>query len=162
MVQFGMQLQQVCQQCQGTGKQMQNRDKCKRCKGGCMVRRRQLAEVVVAAGARDNARITLAGLADEAPDDEIGPIEPGDFIVTLVAKPEPPYERHGDDLLLSLQVPLVTALRGGIVRAPLPDGTHVSVQLELCVQHRSVVGVEGKGFVCAAPADGAPPESRPL
>lgn len=65
MAHFGMRMQQTCTACAGAGKMMENRDKCKRCKGGCMVRARELVQVEITPGMCDRQKLNFAGLADE-------------------------------------------------------------------------------------------------
>lgn len=68
------------------------------------------------AGVEDGQQLRLAGQG------EPGPAGAGDALVTLVITPDPRFTRDGDDLRTDLLVPLATAILGGKVRAPTPEG----------------------------------------
>lgn len=66
-----------------------------------------MLELYIPRGARQGDRITLAGEADQLPDQE-----PGDIIFTLTETPHDAFERAGADLRAELKVSLAEALTG--------------------------------------------------
>ncbi len=96
-----------CGNCQGSGQVIPEKQRCKKCKGQKVVESKQVLELYIPRGARQGDRITLAGEADQLPDQE-----PGDIIFTLTETPHDVFERAGADLRAELNISLVEALTG--------------------------------------------------
>ena len=86
---------------------MPEKQRCKKCKGHKVVESKQVLELYIPRGARQGDRITLAGEADQLPDQE-----PGDIIFTLTETSHDVFERAGADLRAELKISLVEALTG--------------------------------------------------
>lgn len=97
----------ACGNCQGSGQIIPEKQRCKKCKGNKVVESKNVLELYIPRGARQGDRITLAGEADQLPDQE-----PGDIIFTLTETPHDAFERAGADLRAELKVSLAEALTG--------------------------------------------------
>lgn len=130
---------QPCPECAGAGKKV---DKpCDRCSGEGMVRAERTVEVAVPPGVEDGQQMRVEGEGEEV----AGGV-PGDLYIVLREEEHPLYERRGADLLAPLRVGLLTAVEGGTVEVPGPDGEALSVSLEEGVQSGSVKVLEGQGM----------------
>jgi DnaJ-class molecular chaperone len=78
------QMQSACRPCNGKGEIINEKDKCKVCKGDKVVKKQQVLEVRVEQGMKEGQKVTFREAADQAPG-----CEPGDVIVILVEKPDP-------------------------------------------------------------------------
>lgn len=107
--------QQVeCPSCAGTGHEIRDRDRCRKCKGRKVVDEVKVLEVFIERGMHDGERITLAEQADEVPN---GPT--GDVIITLQCQQDEtssttqtPFTRLGADLKATVDISLAEALTG--------------------------------------------------
>lgn len=115
-----------CGTCSGTGEIIQEKNRCKKCKGKKVVESKNVLELYIPRGARQGDRIVLAGEADQLPDQE-----PGDIIFTLVETPHETFERAGSDLKAELNITLAEALTGfhRVVLTHL-DGRGVSMNVK--------------------------------
>lgn len=101
------QIQTACPTCKGSCKIIDEKDKCKSCKGKKVYKDRKVMEVVVEKGMKNGQKIRFAGEADEAP----GTI-PGDVIFIVQEKEHDSFKRKGNDLILSLELTLSESLCG--------------------------------------------------
>lgn len=97
----------TCPTCRGTGEGIDEKDKCKACKGKKVVSEKKLITVHIEPGMQDGERIVFQGCSDEAPG-----AETGDLIVMLNLKPHDKFKRRGDDLLIQKNITLSEALLG--------------------------------------------------
>ena len=67
------------------------------------------------------------------------------FLVISV-KPDPVYERKGDDLYTDVDVDLVTAMLGGEVTMPIPDGRKLILTIPPETQNGRLFRLAGKGM----------------
>ncbi len=75
--------------------------------------------VVVPAGVVDGTRLRIKGHGGRGLDG--GP--DGDLYVVIRVAPDARFRREGDDVLMTISVPLRTSLLGGFAELTLPDGT---------------------------------------
>ncbi len=101
------QMQSTCGNCKGAGKSIDERDKCKGCKGQKVMKDRKVLEVHVEKGMKNGHKIRFAGDADEIP----GTI-PGDVIITVQEKEHEVFKRKGADLVRTVELTLTEALCG--------------------------------------------------
>jgi DnaJ-class molecular chaperone len=80
--------------------------------------RSKAIEVKIPAGVTTGSRIRVAGQGGVSPRGG----EPGDAYLRVTVKPDPRFERNGDDLRTEIEVPLYTAILGGEVLVPTLDG----------------------------------------
>lgn len=75
------QIQQVCQDCGGEGETIEEKDKCKHCKGKKVESQRKILEVHIDKGMKDGQKIVFSGEGDQTPG-----IITGDVIIILDLK----------------------------------------------------------------------------
>ena len=75
-------------------------------------------EVKIPPGIRENSRVRAAG--EGGPGGKRG--RRGDLYLRVKVRPHPRFERKGDDLQATVQVPLTTAVLGGEAQVPTLDG----------------------------------------
>jgi molecular chaperone DnaJ len=108
---------QTCPACSGRGEVMPER--CPTCVGAGRAARRRTLEVDMPAGVEDGLQIRLAGEGEHG---RWGG-SPGDLYVALEVASHPVFERHGNDVLLTLRVNPADAALGAQVTVPTLEGT---------------------------------------
>jgi molecular chaperone DnaJ len=130
---------QACDQCEGEGKVA--RKPCQTCAGRGRTREVRSLSVDIPAGIEDGQRIRLSGRggagARGAPAGDV-------YIVASVA-PDSRFERHGDDLVTRLDVPVTDAALGSTLTVETIDGEE-ELTLEPGTQSASVLRLRGKGL----------------
>lgn len=101
------QMQSACSACKGEGKAIDERDKCKGCKGQKVMKDRKVLEVHIEKGMKNGHKIKFTGEADEIP----GTV-PGDVVITVQEKEHEAFKRKGTDLVRTLELTLTEALCG--------------------------------------------------
>jgi DnaJ family protein A protein 2 len=112
-----------CNACQGRGKSVDPKFKCKKCDGRCVVNESKTLEVHIEKGMHNGHKIVFEGEADEKPD-----VLPGNIIIVIQQKPHALFERDGDDLLLKKKISLVEALTGVQFHVDHLDGRVLNVK----------------------------------
>lgn len=97
----------TCEICDGTGKIIRPKDKCKACRGSKVVEETKILEFEIAPGSHDNDNVILKGESDQYPSKETG-----DVILTIHCKKHETFVRKGDDLYVNHKITLVEALSG--------------------------------------------------
>lgn len=104
---FVQQISTTCERCGGTGKYIDPKFICKRCKGKKVVSEKKTLEVYISKGMRHGQRIVFDGEADERPGEQ-----PGDIIFVIQEKRHPHFERDGRNLIYRKKINLSEALTG--------------------------------------------------
>ena len=117
------QMQSACQPCHGTGKIINEKDKCKACKGKKTTKDRKVLEVVIEKGMKDGQKIRFSGEADELP----GTI-PGDVVFIVQEKEHETFKRKGADLLTTVELELSEALCGFTKTITHMDGRSLKIE----------------------------------
>lgn len=125
------QIQSQCAPCKGTGRCIDEKDKCKSCKGQKVVKDRKILEVNIEKGMKDKHKIKFSGEADEMP----GTI-PGDVIIVVQEKEHDVFTRKGADLVKKIPLQLsealcgftktITHLDGRVLKIESPEGQIIS------------------------------------
>ena len=97
-------------------------------------------DVTIPAGMRDGQVMRLRGKG--MPGINGGP--PGDALIEIAVRPHPIFARDRDDIRLELSIPLRTAVLGGKVEVPTPDGS-VTMTVPKWSNTGSVLRLKGKG-----------------
>jgi len=101
------QVQSSCSSCKGAGKSINEKDKCKSCKGTKVFKDRKVLEVNIEKGMSNGQKIKFSGEADEVP----GTL-PGDVVIVVQEKEHETFKRKGADLLMNIDIQLSEALCG--------------------------------------------------
>ena len=102
-----MRIQKTCPNCGGKGHIIEN--PCNKCNGFGVVIKDFETEVTIPSGITPGAELMMQGLGNAAPH---GNGINGDLIVAIYEKPHEKFERHGNDLYFSIEVPVVDAIIG--------------------------------------------------
>lgn len=97
--------------------------------------------ITIPAGAYDGQQIKLKGYGQEGFNG--GPA--GDLYITFTIQNDTPFERDGDDLRLTQNIDLYTAILGGPVMIDTLDG-QVKLNVKPFTQNDSTTRLKGKGF----------------
>ncbi|MFM7599463.1 MAG: DnaJ C-terminal domain-containing protein, partial [Actinomycetota bacterium] len=127
-----------CPQCQGFGTTIPH--PCVECSGDGRVRTRANLTVTIPPGVDTGTRIQLAGQGEVGP----GGGDPGDLFVEIVQQPHPVYERRGDDLICTVEVPMTAAALGTTMTLETLDGDE-TVDIKAGTQPGSVVTLRARG-----------------
>ncbi len=127
-----------CPQCQGFGTTIPH--PCVECAGDGRVRTRTTLGVRIPPGVDTGTRIQLAGQGEVGP----GGGEPGDLYVEIVQVPHPVFERRGDDLVCTVEVPMTTAALGTSMDLETLDGPE-QVEIRPGTQPGAVLTLRGRG-----------------
>ncbi|XP_046350273.1 dnaJ homolog subfamily A member 1-like [Haliotis rufescens] len=101
------QVQSRCSECRGQGEIINPKLRCKTCIGNKVIKERKILEVHIDKGMKDQQQIRFTAEGDQEPG-----LEPGDIIIVLDQKPHNTFERHGNDLVMKMNLELVEALCG--------------------------------------------------
>jgi molecular chaperone DnaJ len=130
---------QVCPTCGGSGQIV--REKCPKCKGRGVERRRREVKVRIPAGVDDGQRIRVKGRGGAGAFG--GP--PGDLFVRVHVRPHPRFGRDGRNLTISVPVSFTEAALGANVRIPTLTEP-VTVKVPAGTQSGKTVRVRGRGI----------------
>lgn len=106
-----------CTACGGTGKQIPT--PCPTCRGEGRVTEQQTITVRVPAGVSSGATLRLTGKGAAGPRGG----RAGDLYVHLRVKPDKRFQRHGNDLLCTLHIPMTLAALGASIGFETLEGT---------------------------------------
>jgi DnaJ-class molecular chaperone len=137
---FVVQAPETCPTCAGKG-EVGNRV-CPTCAGLGTTERTKRLEVKIPPGVDNGSRVRVAG--EGQPGTNSGPR--GDLYLVVSLKPDPSFERKGDDLVEDVQVALTTVMLGGEVPVPLPDGKRVLLTVPPETQNGQTFLLRGKGM----------------
>lgn len=137
---FNIQSTEICSFCGGTG-ELDNRP-CTACSGQGMTAKIKRIQVKIPPGVDNGSKIRVAGEGQPG----IGGGPRGDLYLVISVKADPLFERKGDDLSVDIEVALVTAMLGGEVPVPLPDGRKLALTIPPETQNGRVFRLSGKGM----------------
>lgn len=137
------QFQSACNECNGQGEIINEKDKCKDCKGKKTTQQTKILEVHIDRGMRNGQRIVFEDEGDSGPN-----IIPGDVVFVLDEQPHSRFERRGNDLLIHIKIDLVTALCGGSFDVQQLDGEwyHVTLPAGSVIKPNDIKQIPGKGM----------------
>uniref|UniRef100_UPI00398F74C9 dnaJ homolog subfamily A member 4-like isoform X2 n=1 Tax=Pristiophorus japonicus TaxID=55135 RepID=UPI00398F74C9 len=101
------QIQTMCSECHGQCEHIDPKDRCKNCNGRKIMKERKILEVHIDKGMQDGQKITFRGEGDQEPG-----LDPGDVVIVLDQKDHDLFRRHGNNLIMKMEILLVEALCG--------------------------------------------------
>ena len=137
---FNIQSTEVCPLCRGTGEVAGK--VCANCSGQGMLARNKRLQVKIPSGVDNGSRIRVAGEGQSG----IGGGPRGDLFLVISVKSDSIYERKGDDLYADIDVDLVTAMLGGEVPVPAPDGRRLILTIPAETQNGRMFRLANKGM----------------
>lgn len=115
---------------------------CHACRGGGLEGPVRRIEVAIPAGVDTGTRVRVAGKGE--PGAGGGPA--GDLFLIVEVQPHPRFERRGDDLLVTVDVPVVDAALGGEVRVPTLKGRSLALKVPAGTQSGRSFRLAGQGM----------------
>ena len=109
---ISLQAQEPCASCHGTG-QIAN-VACSVCRGAGFVNGVKRLEVKIPAGVTTGSRVKVTGKGQPS----FGGGPAGDLFLIVKVRPHDIFERRGDNLHVTIPVPLTTAVLGGTIEVP--------------------------------------------
>ena len=137
---FNIQSTEACPVCRGT--RLVAGKSCKNCNGLGTLARSKRIQVKIPAGVDNGSKIRVAG--EGQPGSGGGPR--GDLFLVISVKPEPLFERKGDDLYSDIDVDLVTAILGGEVAVATPGGRKLVLTVPPETQNGRLFRLANKGM----------------
>ena len=127
-----------CPQCGGFGSVI--RTPCPECSGDGRVRTNRTIKVRIPAGVENGTHIQLAGEGEVGPGG--GPA--GDLFLEIVERPHAIFEREGDDLHCTVQIPMTAAALGTKVTIETLDGAE-EIDIRPGTQSGQVIPMYARG-----------------
>ena len=127
-----------CVACQGYGLVIAN--PCFDCSGEGRVRTRRNLQLRVPAGVDTGTRIQLAGEGEVG----AGAGPAGDLYVEISVTPHETFQRRGDDLHCSVELPMTAAALGTSIKLDTFDGI-TDLEIKPGIQPGDVITLRGKG-----------------
>jgi len=137
---FNIQSTEVCTACRGTGEL--NARVCATCSGQGTLTNIKRIQVKIPAGVDAGSKIRVAGEGQPG----MGGGPRGDLYLVMSVRPDPQFERKGDDLYTDIEVDLLSAILGGEVPVPLPDGRRLVLTIPPETQNGRTFRLTGKGM----------------
>ncbi len=136
---ISLQTEEPCTACHGSGR-IQNLP-CSACRGAGVMPRIKRLEVKIPPGVNNGSRVRIAGKGQPS----YGGGASGDLYLKISVKPHPALERHGDNLHVTIPVPLAAAVLGGEVQVPTPKGK-LALKIPPETQNGRVFRLAGQGM----------------
>ena len=137
---FNIQSTETCPVCRGT--RLVAGRSCTNCNGLGSLARSKRIQVKIPAGVDNGSKIRVAG--EGQPGSGGGPR--GDLFLVISVKPDPLFERKGDDLYSDIDVDLVTAILGGEVAVATPGGRKLVLTVPPETQNGRLFRLANKGM----------------
>ena len=129
-----------CDRCGGSGRVPEK--PCRDCNGAGRVSETRKWEVDVPAGIDDGQRIRIEG-AGHAGD---AGARSGDLYVEVRVRADERFARQGTELVSRLELPVTTAMLGGVLTIPTIDGGEEQITIEPGAQHGDISVQKGFGL----------------
>ncbi|KAM0672161.1 DnaJ-class molecular chaperone [Ordospora colligata] len=129
-----------CDGCSGKG-YFAKGNACGECKGGEYVQDKIILEVTIKPGVVKGEKIVFEGMGDQRK----GQVS-GDVIFIIDVQDDSRFERRGSDLIGKMDIPLYTAIGGGVVYFTHIDGRQLEINVEPFKTFDVAVKIRGEGF----------------
>ena len=136
--QFGIQLNQKCQRCGGSGKTGQT--PCTRCSGSGMIRKKEELKVKIPPGIDNGQKIRVSGKGGAG----VKGGSPGDLYIVPNIIADHIFSRSKDDLICKHTIELTQAVLGAKIEVPTIDGS-AYMTIPPGTQNRQKFRLSGKG-----------------
>lgn len=129
----------VCPECGGEG----NRPKvpCNVCRGEGRLKEKDKISVAIPAGVDSGQTIRVPGKGEAGKRGG----QSGDLFVKIYVKEHPVFKREGDDLHLSREIPLTTAILGAEIEIPTLEGKNILLKVPSGSESGDVFRIQGRG-----------------
>lgn len=128
----------ICDKCYGTGQVPD--EKCGRCRGDGIVKRKEEIKIDVPAGI-ENGEILKMSRGGEYIQNGI----PGDLYLRLRVKDHSVFKKDGLNLIMTLSIKLTDSLLGATYKFKSLDGKELEIKIPEGINHNEFLRVRGKG-----------------
>ena len=129
----------ACNNCNGEGQVI--REVCPACRGDSLERKEETIQVNIPPGVEEENYITLRGQGDAGKFNGYH----GDIIAIIEEKEHEFFERHGDDILLDLNISFAQAVMGDKIEIPTLNGK-VKLEIPPGIQSGKILRLRKKGL----------------
>lgn len=119
------QIQSACDDCNGLGEVINAKDRCTSCKGKKVLPEKKFLEVHIDKGMKGGQTVQFRGESDQSPT-----AEPGDVVIVIEEKAHERFKRQENDLIIEVEIDLLSALAGGQFAIKHLDERVLMVKLE--------------------------------
>lgn len=131
------QLTQTCPQCRGEGRIITAF--CPKCNGQGRNKITRKIHLKIPAGVEHGSHLRVREEGEE------GQAGKGDLYVLIMVKPHSTFDRHGQDILCEISIPMTKAILGGEVKVATLNGT-VNMKIPRGTQSGKIFRLAGKGL----------------
>jgi molecular chaperone DnaJ len=135
-----MEVPEACPTCGGRG--ITNNMVCPTCGGEGTVPRTRRIEVKIPPGVHAGSRVRIAGEGGHG----TGGGGRGDLYLRVHVLPNERFERKGDDIHTTVQIPLYTAVLGGEIDVPTPRGSRLALKVPAGTKNGRTFRLAGQGM----------------
>lgn len=135
-----LQIQSVCNQCNGTGSMVKNA--CGSCAGSGKVRNHDTISIEIPAGMDNGEELRISGYGNVGGHG----IPAGDLYLQVHVKAHEIFERRGLDLHMRLPLKLDIAIMGGSVKVPTIDKKGLDIDIPIGTQPNKILRSKGQGM----------------
>ncbi|MCL2706616.1 MAG: J domain-containing protein [Dehalococcoidia bacterium] len=135
---LNLQTEDPCNTCNGTGRVQKNT--CTVCRGSGVIPRVRQLEVKIPAGVRVGSRIRIAGQGAPGQGGSAG-----NLYLLINIRTHAGFERHDDDLLTDVPLPLTVAVLGGKIEVPTLNGK-LELKIPPETQNGRIFRLSGQGM----------------
>nr|AGE95814.1 dnaj protein [Encephalitozoon cuniculi] len=129
-----------CDGCDGSGHKIKGKP-CSTCNGAEYIQDKTMFEVNIKPGVRKGEKIVFEGMGDQ----RRGHV-PGDVIFIIDVQEDSRFERCGNDLVGKIDIPLYTAIGGGVVYFTHIDGRQLEINVSPFRTFDTALKIRNEGF----------------
>ena len=133
-------IERTCSSCNGTGRIISN--PCRHCSGTGVINKEKSLSVKIPAGVDEGTRIRVAGEGEAGRNS--GPA--GDLYIYINVINSRVFTREGEHLFLIVPLDTYTAINGGSIEVPAPDGGKIRISISSGTQNGKRFRLKGKGM----------------
>lgn len=131
---------QTCYKCRGEGKIISS--PCKICKGKGLIAKNRKITVKIPPGVESGSRLKISGEGEQGPNN--GPS--GDLYVFIHITRHQVFERHGNDLINTVEISFPMACLGGEIEVPTISGKIAKMKIPPGTENDQVFRLKGNGI----------------
>ena len=133
-------IERTCTVCSGTGRTIAN--PCRKCSGTGVINKEKSLSVKIPPGVDEGTRIRVAGEGEAGKNG--GPA--GDLYIFISLQKNTIFGRDGEHLFITAPIDIYTAINGGSIEVPSPDGKKIRISISAGTQNGKRFRLRGKGM----------------
>ncbi len=133
-------IERTCSACSGTGRTISN--PCRKCGGTGVVNKEKSLSVKIPPGVDEGTRIRVAGEGEAGRNAGT----PGDLYIFVSLNSNSIFKREGEHLFIHAPIDIYTAMNGGSIEVPSPDGKKIRISISAGTQNGKRFRLRGKGM----------------